>query len=163
MMCEPYGALNGSCDANDPCGYGLFCVGATASTSTPGTCQMAVETLGAACGGGTMPGCDTTSNLFCGGTAGAKTCMPITYVTDGMPCGDLSTTSRAECTAGACYTTTGPAGSGDTGTCKANAADGTACDIVLGPGCVTPARCVLSGADGGSAGLCQIPLGATCG
>ncbi len=162
MMCAAFGALNGSCDANDPCGYGLTCVGAVASSSTPGTCLTAAETAGTACGGGTMPGCDGTNGLFCGGAAGAKTCMAITYVGDGAPCGDLSTTSHAECTAGGCYTSTGPAGSGQTGTCKADTADGTACDIVLGPGCVTPARCVLTGADG-SDGTCEIPLGATCG
>ncbi len=34
-------------------------------------------------------------------------------------------------------------------------------DRDLGPGCITPARCVISG--DGSAGTCEIPLGATCG
>jgi hypothetical protein len=158
-MCEAEGALNGSCDANDPCGYGLSCVGDVASTSTPGTCQAVGETAGAACGG-TMPGCDGTSGLFCGGTAGAKTCMTISYVGDGVACGDLTSTSHAECIAGGCYTSTGPAGSGQTGTCKADTADGTACDIVLGPGCVTPSRCVING--DGSAGTCTIPLGSSC-
>lgn len=160
MICAADGALNGSCDASDPCGYGLTCVGAVASTSTPGTCQAAGEATGAACGG-TMPGCDGTSGLFCGGPSGSKTCMSITYVADGMPCGDLSSTSHAECVAGGCYTSTGSAGSGQTGTCKSDTADGTACDTVLGPGCLTPARCVISG--DGSAGTCEIPLGATCG
>jgi hypothetical protein len=159
-MCAADGVLNASCDANDPCGYGLTCVGAVASTSTPGTCQAAVEATGTACGG-TMSGCDGTSGLFCGGASGSKTCMAITYVGDGMPCGDLSSTSHAECIAGGCYTSTGSAGSGQTGTCKSDTADGTACDTVLGPGCVTPARCVISG--DGSAGTCEIPLGSTCG
>jgi hypothetical protein len=118
--------------------------------------------VGTPCGGGTAPGCDGTNGLFCGGTTGSKTCMAITYVTAGMPCGDLSSTSHAECIAGGCYTATGSAGSGETGTCKADAADGTACDSVLGPGCITPARCVLTG-DGGSVGTCEIPLGSTCG
>src|SRR5579863_3402609 len=79
MMCTADGALNGSCDAGDPCGYGLTCVGAVASTSTPGTCQAAGEATGAACGG-TMLGCDGTSGLFCGGASGSKTCVSITYV-----------------------------------------------------------------------------------
>jgi hypothetical protein len=89
--------------------------------------------------------------------------MAISYVGPGAVCGEISNGSHAECIAGGCYTSTGSAGSGETGTCKSDAADGTACDIVLGPGCVTPARCVLTGADGGSAGTCEIPLGATCG
>ena len=160
MMCEALGALNASCDATDPCGEGLTCVGAVASTSTPGTCQAAIETAGMACGG-TMPGCDGTNGLFCGGPSGTKTCMAITYVGDNIPCGDLSSTSHAECTAGGCYTSTGPAGAGETGTCKSDAADGTACDTVLGPGCITPARCVTTG--DASAGTCTIPLGSTCG
>jgi hypothetical protein len=159
MMCAALGVLNGSCDANDPCGNGLTCVGAVASSSTPGTCMAAVETAGAPCGG-TMAGCDGTNGLFCGGAAGAKTCMAITYVGDGAACGDLSTSSHAECVAGGCYTATGPAGSGDMGTCKADTADGTACDIVLGPGCITPARCVLNG--DASSGTCEIPLGSNC-
>ena len=44
-MCAAYGALNASCDADDPCGYGLTCVGAVASTSTPGTCQAVDNVL----------------------------------------------------------------------------------------------------------------------
>jgi len=92
-----------------------------------------------------MPGCDGTSGLLCGATSGAKTCMSITYVGDGIPCADLSSTSFAECIAGGCYTTTDPVGSGQTGTCKSDPADGRTCDTVLGPGCVTPARSVISG------------------
>ena len=160
QMCQVYGALNASCDANDPCGDGLTCVGAVASTSTPGTCQTAGTVAGTACGG-TMPGCDGTMGLFCGGTAGSKTCMTISYVADGMPCGALSSTSRAECITGGCYTSTGLASSTDMGTCKADAADGAACDTVLGPTCLTPTRCVTTG--DASAGTCVLPLGSTCG
>jgi hypothetical protein len=162
MTCATYRAMDSPCDANHPCGYGMTCVGADATTSTPGDCLAAGETAGTACGG-SMAGCDGTNGLFCGGTSGAKACMAITYVAAGEACGDLSTTAHAECVAGGCYTSTGPATSGQTGTCKSDAADGTACDTVLGPGCMTPARCVLTGADGGTSGTCEIPLGATCG
>ncbi len=159
-MCQIYGALNAQCDANDPCGDGLTCVGAVASTSTPGTCQAAGAVAGTACGG-TMPGCDGTLGLFCGGSSGAKTCMTITYVSDGMPCGALSSTMCAECITGGCYTATGLAASGEMGTCKADAADNAACDTVLGPGCLAPARCVTSG--DASAGTCVVPNGPMCG
>jgi hypothetical protein len=160
-MCETNGATSASCDADDPCGYGLSCVGAVASTSTPGTCQASAENAGTACGGATMPSCDGTMGWFCGGATGSKTCMAITYVGDGVACGDLSATSHAECIAGGCYTSTGAVGTGQMGTCKADAPDGAACDTVLGPGCMTPARCVTSG--DASAGTCTIPIGSTCG
>lgn len=160
MLCQNHGMLNASCDTANPCGNGLTCVGNVAATSTPGTCQPSLEQAGVPCGG-TMPGCDGTLGLFCGGTAGSKTCMPITYVVDGMPCGVLSATSHAECIGGACYASAGLAGTGEMGACKADATDGAACDAVLGPACGPPARCVVTGT--GSAGTCTIPIGATCG
>ena len=70
-----------------------------------------------------MPGCDGTMGLFGAGTSRSKTCSTITYVGDGMPCGVLSSTSRAECITGGCYTSTGLASSTEMGTCKADAAD----------------------------------------
>ena len=118
VTCEALGALNASCGATAPCGEGLTCVGGVASTSTLGACQAANETVGIECGG-TMPGCDGTNGLFCGGPSGSKTCMAITYVGDNMPCGNLSSTSHAECTAGGCYTSTGPAGAGRPGRARA--------------------------------------------
>lgn len=160
MVCVAYGASGGSCDADDPCGNGLSCVGAVAASSTPGACQTSVEQLSAACGG-TGPGCDGTEGLFCGGASGSKVCMTIAYVGDGMPCGDLSTTSHAECIAGSCYTSTGLAGTGEVGACKGDATDGSPCDTALGPACQTPARCILSGV--GTAGTCIDPTGSACG
>lgn len=159
-LCQPEGALSAPCDADNPCGYGLSCVGAVASTSTPGICQAAGTAPGAACGG-TLPGCDGTSGLFCGGAAGAKTCMTVVYANDGMPCGDLSDTSRVDCIAGACYTATGLAGGGDMGVCKASAMEGQACDTATGPGCLGPARCVSSGTS--TLGICTLPTGTACG
>jgi len=163
-LCQVPGAPGASCDAGHLCDLGLVCTGLAASTSgapaTPGTCQTAAATLGAPCGG-TMPGCDGVLGLFCGGAVGAKTCMAVTFATDGTPCGDLSNTAHVACSAGSCYTATGLAASGDTGTCKADVAEGSACDDVLGPGCLAPARCVTTG--GGSAGTCTLPAGATCG
>ena len=53
---------------------------------------------------------------------------------------------------GNCYTVSG--------TCKAAAADGAACDTAAGPPCMTPARCVTSGS---TAGTCTVPSGSMCG
>ena len=159
-QCQPVGAAGSSCTSETPCGNGLSCVGDDTATSTPGTCMAQVDQLSAACGG-TMAGCNGTEGLFCAGTAGAKTCIAITYVGDGMPCGDVSATEHVECIAGGCYTATGSAGSGETGTCRADVTDGSPCDTALGPACQTPARCILTGT--GTSGSCTAPTGTSCG
>jgi len=158
-LCQPYGHLADPCDSSMPCGYDFTCVGASAATGTPGTCQAPVAVAGQPCGG-TLPGCDTRMGLYCVGPAGGKTCLAATYVPDAQPCGALSATTYAVCLAGGCYTATGLASSTDVGTCKADAADGVACDTVLGPGCLSPARCVLTGV--GTSGVCTEPTGAAC-
>jgi hypothetical protein len=103
--------------------------------------------------------CDGVQGLFCAGATGAKTCAQTMFVGAGAACGPVTQSSFAGCTAGACYTAKGLAGAGETGTCKANAADGAACDSVLGPSCEFPARCVLGN---GTAGTCKVPAG-VCG
>jgi hypothetical protein len=160
MTCAAVGNLNGSCDSNDPCGNGLSCVGVS-STNTQGTCEVALGTAGAACGGGTMPGCNGSLGLACVGASGSKICVTITYVGDGMPCGNLSNTAFALCKAGTCYTGTGVASGSQMGTCKLDAIEGASCDTVFGPACMTPARCVVG--DGGSSGLCTLPTASGCG
>jgi hypothetical protein len=154
MTCKLPGGAGDACDSNDDCGYGLVCVSAAAAGGA-GTCKAAVADLGAPCGG-MMPVCDGAQGLFCGGAMGAKTCVATMFVGDGAPCGVLAPDMFAGCTAGACYTATGQAGVGEKGTCKANAADGAACDIKMGPGCEFPARCVLGN---GTAGTCKVPSG----
>jgi hypothetical protein len=158
MLCQDRGTLNATCDANNTCGSGLSCAGDNATTS--GTCQNAPTTAGAACGGA-LPGCEGNVGLRCSGPAGSKTCQQITYAGDGAACGTLADGSFVQCTRGDCYTATGTISGGQQGTCKADAADGAACDVVVGPGCTPPARCAVAG--GGNAGTCTVPLGATCG
>jgi hypothetical protein len=160
MLCQNNGLLNGSCDANDPCGNGLSCVGNSAATG-PGTCQLALGQLGVACGGVTMPGCDNTLGLYCGGAAGAKTCMMMMYVGDGEACGNLGSGVVAQCSAGNCYDSNGQVTGSGMGTCKLDAVDGASCDTMMGPSCMTPARCVISG--GGTSGTCRVPMGNSCG
>jgi hypothetical protein len=170
--CQPIVASGGTCDTGHPCDRGYSCVGENTKTMTPGTCGAAATTIGAPCGG-TMPGCDGTRGLYCGGPSGAKTCMRVIYpgyngkvsadggaasATDGggsdagaapttpagTACGQLADGSRVGCVAGDCYTATGKATGSDQGTCKPFANDGDACDTTLGPGCMYPARCVVA-------------------
>jgi hypothetical protein len=162
MTCVAYGVLNTSCDANHPCGDGLVCVAQDAASSALGTCQKAVGELGAACGG-SAPGCDESLGLFCGGPSGAQTCLAINYVDPGMPCGSLSATSFALCTASNCYNAQGMVSGAGVGTCQAdNARDGAGpCDPVLGPACRPSETCVRPpGQDGG---ICVAPTAGACG
>jgi hypothetical protein len=96
------------------------------------------------------------------GPVGAKTCQPIAYVQAGQTCGTLADGSRAECTISDCFTATAPAAITDTGaTCVARAADGATCDTQVGPLCLTPARCVLTGS-GATTGKCVVPAASLC-
>jgi len=157
QTCEGVVSMNGACDATHPCDNGLACVGDSATVM--GTCQPAGTTVGAACGG-TMAGCDNTIGLYCAGAAGSKTCAEITFVGDGKACGQMSDGTRVACRAGECFTATGVAGNNDMGTCKADVDAPAACDTALGPHCLAPARCVVTGS--GTAGSCVVPTGAMC-
>jgi hypothetical protein len=156
--CKALGVAGDPCDSGDVCGYALICSGNAATTANR-ICEATISDLGAACGGA-MPVCDGTVGLYCGGAMGAKKCVATTFVGAGMPCGVISQDTFVQCTAGGCYTDKGTIGAGEMGTCKVNAADGAACDTVLGPACEVPARCILSG--NGTAGTCRVPMGA-CG
>jgi hypothetical protein len=151
-LCQSYGASGDGCDDGHPCGGGLSCAGAM--------CQTAVAQLGASCGG-KLPGCDAFKGLSCAGMVGMKSCVAIVLAGDGQPCGNQSDGSFVNCAAGTCYTSTGVVLSGQTGMCKANAADGAACDVALGPSCVGPARCFVGGA--GTSGVCTVPDASVCG
>ncbi|HMF44294.1 MAG TPA: hypothetical protein VKQ32_26660 [Polyangia bacterium] len=157
QTCEDVVSMGGACDATHPCDNGLACFGDTATTM--GTCEPAGTNVGAACGGGTMPGCDNTLGLYCAGATGSKTCAAITFVGDGMPCGLMSDGTRVGCKAGECFTATGVVGNSDMGTCKADVDAPNACDTMLGPRCLAPARCVTGG---GNSGTCIIPTGTLC-
>jgi hypothetical protein len=160
QTCQDLVAVSMPCSSDMPCGADLSCVGATATAM--GTCMASSATMGMACGG-TMPGCDGTKGLYCGGAAGSKTCKNINYVGADMPCGTLADGSYQGCAgAGTCYTATGVAQSSEMGMCKAPAADDGACDTVVGPGCLSPARCIPSSATS-TAGKCTVPVGASCG
>src|SRR5579863_3402545 len=81
----------------------------------------------------------------------------------GTLCGLLADGQYVGCVAGGCYTTSGVAVGSDQGTCKPFASDNGACDIVVGPGCLLPARCVVSGGDASSTGgTCVVPVASMC-
>jgi hypothetical protein len=157
-LCVIPGTSGAACNAQNPCAPDLGCVGATSTTM--GTCMMASQTAGTACGTGLAP-CDNTMGLYCGGPAGSKTCMTQTYVGDAQPCGTVSAGTIVGCAkSGSCYTAGALAQPGEAGTCKAAAADGAACDIASGPPCLFPARCVVSTSS--TAGTCTVPDGSMC-
>jgi hypothetical protein len=170
-----------TCDASHPCDQGLVCVGNDTATMTTGTCETAGTQIGQACGG-TMPGCDPTLGLYCGGPTGSKTCLLVAYGTAsadagtdgsagsadagggsgaGVPCGLLADGTRHGCVAGSCYTAAGaPATGSDLGACKPFAPDNMPCDSAQGPDCLPPARCVVVGI--GTAGTCLVPTASMC-
>ncbi len=152
-------ANGASCDGAHPCLKGASCVGEDPSAATPGACEADIATLGSPCDSTktTMSTCDRDLGLFCGGPAGSQTCQQATSATAGQACG-RSGDANLVCVDGSTCVT--PAGA-SAGTCVAPAADGSACDLVKGPGCLGPARCV---ADSSSAGMvCKVPDGAFCG
>jgi hypothetical protein len=122
-----------------------------------GVCQTNSSTVGAACD--THEPCNGTIGLHCQSASGMKTCAATMYVGDGMPCGTVGGTFIQCGAAGNCYTSAGLIGTGEAGTCKAAAPDGAACDTVVGPPCLTPARCMTSG---GSSGVCALVDGKVC-
>ena len=123
LQCSAVVSMNGDCDATHPCDRGLVCFGADAATNTSGTCETAGTRVGQACGG-TMPGCDGTLGLYCGGTAGAKTCMRVIYagVNDGSDGG-------AEPAAGSKDASAASAASAG-GSADAGAAAGVPCGVL---------------------------------
>jgi hypothetical protein len=155
MQCQPFGAAGDSCDGTHPCGSDLGCIGATGMQ----TCQVTSDVAGSTCD--SMHVCDGTKGLHCESHSGTKTCTATQYVGDGMSCGTVGISFVGCAMGGNCYTSTGIAGSGETGTCKAAVPDGAACDLVVGPPCLSPARCVV--ATGETQGTCVVADPRTCG
>lgn len=156
MTCASVTSSTGdTCDKDDPCGAGFSCVGAkpNATPAVQGSCQPAVQTLGAPCDPKrqTGAGCDPDLGLGCDPTS--MVCVAVMVAAPGEPCdGSLIVCSGS----GGCSIPTGAT----TGTCQAAAADGVACDTASGPGCLNPARCVVAGT--GTAGLCGLLTDVGC-
>jgi hypothetical protein len=164
--CSGFAPQGGPCSKSALCGTGLYCVGAT--SSTPGTCDPAVEDAGAPCDPTAKngPGCDRQHGLTCSSVS--KTCAPLPpYAGAGQPCGTLNGELVVCGGAGVCTATgadAGPDAAPDAAppafTCVVPAADGAECNVILGPGCLSPARCIAT--DGGASGTCQFPNASLC-
>jgi len=152
--CVARGALNATCDAANPCGFALTCVGTTAKT-----CQQSGTSVGASCDPQhqTGPGCVGQYALTCveDGLCTRDTLSPtgscgVIDIEAGLDAEAPS--SNTECTLG---------GLCAAGTCALPAADNAACDDTNGPPCLAPARCVTT-SDASTAGTCTLPSGTTC-
>jgi len=100
----------------------------------------------------TAPACNRALGLYC--NAQSKTCTAIAFAANGAACGIGSDGSLTDCTAGVCYGSVNSATNPVLGTCKADVAEGGACDTMAGPSCLAPARCVT--ASGATAGTCTL-------
>jgi hypothetical protein len=160
QICTGFAAQGSQCNKTQPCGAGLSCVGAT--TTTFGTCQPAVETAGATCDPQTKTGagCDRNQLLTCNSVS--KQCESVQLVGAGQSCGTVNDQAVICSGAGTCVAV--DAGAPDGGTseiCVAAASDGGPCDLVQGPFCLNPERCVLTTASA-TAGVCQFSDPSQC-
>jgi len=154
--CVHFGVRGATCGKGAVCGVGLSCVGVDLTPNTQGLCQPAGQKPGAPCDPTlrTAAGCDRNAGLVCNATS--KACQKVVVATAGQPCGDDVGGQPAYCQAeGDC---TGGS-STKPGSCAAAAADGARCDLVNGPACVIPARCI---AHEGTSGTCQYSGEQTC-
>jgi len=150
--CAPLVAAGGACGFGMPCLDGLHCVGASGGDAgTLGTCQQSATTPGAACDPAGAQ-CNNYAGLTC--DTQSKQCRTATFGGGGQPCG-LVGTGVVYCTAGLCL------GSGTSYACQAYAGVGGPCDVASGPGCISPARCVVTGG-AGTSGTCAIPDASKC-
>ncbi|HEY6458688.1 MAG TPA: hypothetical protein VIY73_01015 [Polyangiaceae bacterium] len=159
QTCIAEGGQGASCGKGAPCSALFTCVGADNAKGVTGTCQSSLTTAGATCDPSqqSTPGCDRNSVLTC--NTQSKVCSTLVVATGGQPCGtndvDDQTVvcgTNGVCTGSTAGTSTTP---GTPGTCTAAAAEGAACDLANGPGCLQLARCVVT-SDAGTAGTCQM-------
>ncbi len=106
----------------------------------------------------TAANCNNELGFFCS----KGLCTQLATATGTAACGPTATDQYTVCVnGGACANATTAA----TGTCQPPAADGAACDIVNGPPCLEPARCVFTTSDagvGGPSGTCQLAAPNAC-
>lgn len=149
-VCAKPIAVGGACTNDQECDWGLVCavskctapvgVGETCSPSAPckptlmcanGTCitpKGAGETCDLA-----IQDCDYLKGLGC---TFANKCEPLKVAATGEPCGAVGMDNVVCAARGTCQTSGNPSG-----TCIAAAADGAACDAMMGPQCLSDARC----------------------
>jgi hypothetical protein len=146
QKCENYVSMGGACSPGLLCAAHLTCVGYSAQTNAPGTCQLAA--MGGACSF-EGAGCDMFAGLAC--NAQTQTCATASIGMPGSACG-LVANQQAYCsTSGDCFE----------GACRAAAREGEPCDLASGPNCIALTQCIVE-ADGGTAGTCQVPSASNC-
>jgi hypothetical protein len=148
-------AKGASCIAGASCVLGTACVGLNTATGTAGTCQTAVESVGGACSSTTSE-CDFYAGYQCDNAT--KSCVAVTINGGGGNCNYVTADSQTEYCGSSQKCMASDAGV--QGTCPGVAAIGAACDLAVGPGCVSPVRCITTG--GGTAGTCAVPDGTAC-
>jgi hypothetical protein len=153
--CLAYVSSGAACSSTAPCGAGLSCVGAKAATSTPGTCQSSVTTMGAACDATLKsgPACDLYDGLTC--NTSSKQCETLAIVGAGQACGTVAD-QLVHCAAGGTCTAMGDAGS----RCVGAPVSGGSCEF-NGPACISPQRCV-GATEAGASGTCQVDGTSSC-
>jgi len=144
-----------ACVPQQSCTAGYECIGANYTTGTPGTCQLAVESLGGACSSTTNE-CDFFAGLTCNNQM--KQCAAAQLVGAGQPCNYVTSANETMyCGGGGKCISPTPTSQG---MCAGVSAVGGPCDLAAGPFCVSPARCIVAG--GGTSGTCQIPDATAC-
>jgi hypothetical protein len=145
-----------ACAPAQSCASGNECIGASYSTGTPGTCQTAVESLGASCSSSTHE-CDFYSGLTC--NTQSLQCVAAQLVGAGQACNFVTSASQSiYCgSGGKCFSPT----TTSQGTCAVVSPVGGPCDLAAGPVCVSPVRCIV-GPDGGTGGTCQVADATVC-
>ncbi len=107
------------------------------------------------------PTCFSAGGAACitTGGKGLGTCEGIVVASAGSPCGRVPHASETQCgTGGLCVQPP----DGGLGSCAGYAQDGAACDAVLGPPCLSPAKCVPPAGATGTAGTCTLASGPLC-
>ena len=155
LLCAAPVGASGACDSGHPCATGYSCVGAVPADG--GVCVAQGDSVGVACQvrTTTTANCNHNDGYFC--TSPGHVCATASAVSTGQVCGSTGTEDSV-CQGGSgCVVPDG----GTTGTCSAVAADGETCDIVTGPTCMSPSRCVVT-TDGATTGTCMFPDGLSC-
>jgi hypothetical protein len=152
FVCVVPVAVDGACDSSLlSCDKGLSCVGELAGQ--PGKCVVQGKVAGDVCDPKRIvaPDCSRARGLYCDATLH---CKQADFVHAGSVCEDPGSVTLAWCDGAAlCIHGAGKA----TGACLAPALDGGACnpDLTVGPGCMLPARCVVS-LPGAATGTCTL-------
>jgi hypothetical protein len=145
-----------ACAPTQACTVGNECIGANYTTGASGTCQLAVEMLGAACSSSTNT-CDFYAGLTC--DTQTKQCVAAQLVGAGQACNFVTSANQSVyCGGGGKCISASP---GVQGTCSGASNLGGPCDLTVGPECISPSRCIV-GSDGGTSGTCQVTDATTC-